>query len=124
MRAAEELEPLDDQELSQRNLADVLAGMQDGSYAERLMPLLSPDDLAGTEPGMLRDGSVSFPVVREEDLPSSWNGVTRAELIRLTIPMLVPKSHDIRRWPRLRGMAVAPEGSIHYDPMKGARWQN
>ena len=124
LRAAEELEPLDDQELSQRNLADVLAGMQDGSYAERLMPLLSPDDLAGTEPGMLRDGSVSFPVVREEDLPSSWNGVTRAELIRLTIPMLVPKSHDIRRWPRLRGMAVAPEGSIHYDPMKGARWQN
>ena len=42
LRAAEELEPLDDQELSQRNLADVLAGMQDGSYAERLMPLAQP----------------------------------------------------------------------------------
>ena len=69
------------------------------------MPLLSPQDLAGTQPGMLRDGSASFAVVREEDLPSSPERITRAELVRLTIPMLPPKGHDVRRWPRLRGTA-------------------
>ena len=122
--AAKELEPLADRESSQRDLAHALAGMRDGPYGERLMPLLSPDDLAGTQPGMLRDGSMSLPVVREEDLPRSWNRITRAELIRLTIPMLPPKGHDVRRWPRLRGTAVAPEGTIHYDPMRGARWRN
>ena len=123
-QAAKKLEPLDGLELSQRDLAHVLAGMQDGSYQERVMPLLSPDDLAGTQPGMLRGGSLSFSVVREEDLPSSWDHVTRVGIIQLTIPMLPPKGHDVMRWPRLRGTPVAPKGSIGYDPIRGARWQN
>ena len=115
---------LDGQSSSQRDLARALAGMPDGPYEDRIMPLLSPFDLAGTQPGMLRDGSVSMPVVREEDLPCSRNRITRAELVRLTIPMLPSKDHDVRRWHRLRGTLVAPAGSIDYDPVRGARWRN
>ena len=122
--AANKLASLDGQDLSQHDLARTLAGMRDGPYKDRLMPLLSPDDLAGTQPGMLRGGSVSFPVVREEDLPHSWKRITRPELIRLTIPMLPSRGHDVARWPRLRGATVAPEGTVHYDRMRGARWQN
>ena len=109
---------------SQRDLARALAGMPDGPYEDRIMPLLSPDDLAGTVPGMLRGGSVSFPVVREEDLPGSWDQITRTDLLRLTIPMLRPKGHKIAGWRRLRGTTVAPVGTIHYDHMRGARWRN
>ena len=123
-QASKELDSLDGLELSQRDLARVLAGMQDGSYQERVMPLLSPDDLAGTQPGMLRGGSVSISVVREEDLPSSRDHVTRVGIIQLTIPMLPPKDHDFMRWPRLCGTLVAPKGSIGYDPIRGAQWQN
>ena len=112
------------QALSQRDLARALAGMPDGPYEDRIMPLLSPCNLAGTEPGMLRAGSVSMPVVREEDLPCWRNRITRAELVRLTIPMLAPKDHKIGDWHRLRGTIVAPAGSIDYDPVRGARWRN
>ena len=120
--ATEKLASLDGRESSQRDLARALAGMRAGPYEDRLMPLLSPDDLTGTRPGMLRDGSVSFPMVREEDLPGSWDRVTRADLIRLTIPMLRPKGHRLARWPRLRGTTIAPEGTIRYDRVRGARW--
>jgi len=122
--ADRKLASLDGQSSSQRDLARALAGMPDGPYEDRIMPLLSPFDLAGTQPGMLRDGSVSMPVVREEDLPCSRKRITRAELVRLTIPMLLPKDHDVGRWPRLRGTIVAPAGSIDYDPVRGARWRN
>ncbi|WP_420448540.1 CRISPR-associated helicase Cas3' [Candidatus Palauibacter sp.] len=115
---------LEGQSSSQRDLARALAGMPDGPYEDRIMPLLSPSDIAGTQPGMLRDGSVSMPVVREEDLPCSRNRITRAELVRLTIPMLPSQDHDVRLWHRLRGTLVAPAGSIDYDPIRGARWRN
>ena len=122
--ADRKLASLDGRESSQRDLSFALAGMPDGPYEDRLMPLLSPDDLAGTRPGMLRDGSVSVPVVREEDLPRSRDRITRAELVRLTIPMLLSRKHDVRGWPRLRGTVVAPAGSIGYDSVRGARWRN
>ena len=122
--AAKELDGVRGRESSQRDLAGALAGMEDGPFEERVMPLLSPYDLAGTQPGMLRDGAASFPVVREEDLPSSTEDVTRAELVRVTIPMLPPKVHDVHRWTRLRGTILAPQGAVLYDPVRGARWRN
>ena len=122
--AREMLAPLVGRDTSQRDLAHALAGMADGPYEERIMPLISPHDVAGTKPGMLRSGSVSFPVVREEDLSGSWDRVTRSELIRLTIPMLRPKGHDVRHWRRLRGTTVAPRGSVRYDRTRGAWWRN
>lgn len=120
--ARDMLAPLVGRDISQRDLAHALAGMADGPYEERIMPLISPDDLAGTKRGMLRSGSVSFPVVREEDLSGSWDRITRSELIRLTIPMLRPKGHDVGRWRRLRGTTVAPKGSVRYDRRRGAWW--
>lgn len=122
--AAKKLASLYGRNSSQRDLARALAGMPDGPYKDRVMPLLSTHDLAGTRPGMLRDSSVAIPVVREEDLPCSRNRITRAELVRLTIPMLLPKGHEIKHWPRLRGTLVAPAGSIGYDPVRGARWRS
>ena len=122
--AQRRLESLDGRESSQRDLARTHAGMQDGPYEDRQTPLLSPDDLAGTRPGTLREGSASLPVVREEDLPPSRERITRTELIRLTIPMPSPGGRDVVRWPRLRGATVAPEGTVHHDRTRGARWRN
>ncbi len=121
--ARDTLVSLDGRKTSQRDLAQALAAMDDGPYEDRRMPLLSADDLAGTYPGMLREGSVSFPLVREEDLRGSWDRIKRSELIRLTIPM-PPKGHNTQGWPRLRGMIVAPEGNVRYDPQRGAQWRN
>ena len=118
------LAALDGRKLSQGDLARALAGMPDGPYNDRLMPLLSPNDLAGTKPGMLREGTVSVAVVREEDIPQPRNRITRSELVRLTIPMLLPRHHEVGHWPRLRGTIVAPAGSIEYDPVRGAKWRN
>ena len=122
--AKDMLAPLVGRVISQRDLAHALAGMADGPYEERIMPLISPHDMAGTKPGMLRDGSVSLPVVREEDLVDPWDRIARSELIRLTIPMLWPNGYDVQRWRRLRGTTVAPKGSVQYDRTRGAWWRN
>ena len=69
--------------------------------------------------GCSATGSVTMPVVREEDLPQSRDCTTRAQLVQLTIPMLLPNGHHVRRWPRLRGTAVAPAGSVTLRPGEG-----
>jgi len=120
--AAATVSEIAEQPTSQRDLAVHLARMQDGPYEERTMPLLSPDDIVRTEPGMLRTGSMSVSLIREEDSPQPLSSLTRAELIRLTIPMLYSRLHHMTTWARARGTPVAPAGVVHYDPIRGARW--
>lgn len=122
--AAATVSEIAEQPTSQRDLAARLARMQDGPYEERTMPLLSPDDIARTEPGMLRSGSMSVSLIREEDAPHPLSSLTRAELVRLTIPMLYSRDHHMSTWARARGTPVAPAGTVHYDPIRGARWNH
>ena len=44
------------------------------------------------------------------------------DLARVVLPMPAPGG-EWKSWRRYRGIPVAPEGSIEYDPLRGARWR-
>jgi hypothetical protein len=44
-------------------------------------------------------------------------------LARLVLPMPPPpRTLNWKEWPKERGLPVAPQGTIRYDPMRGAEW--
>jgi hypothetical protein len=39
------------------------------------------------------------------------------------LPMSIPKPKGIwKKWKTYKGIPISPQGSISYDPQKGARW--
>jgi CRISPR-associated endonuclease/helicase Cas3 len=67
----------------------------------------------------LRDGSPGVTVLMQCDLARVK--VKPADLPRLALPM--PPRDGWDRWPRVRGLPVAPSDAITYDPMRGAEWR-
>ena len=43
-------------------------------------------------------------------------------LAAVTFPMPQPRHINWREWKRYKGIPVAPAEVIHYDPLKGGKW--
>ena len=70
----------------------------------------------------LRESSPGITVLMEEDVPRVRS--RPKDLPRLVLPMPPPpRSLSWQEWPRLRGLPVAPTGSVNYDAQRGAEWQ-
>lgn len=70
----------------------------------------------------LREASPGITVLMEEDWPRVK--AKPKDLARLVLPMPPPPRRlNWREWPRERGLPVAPEETIDYDPMRGAAWR-
>lgn len=74
-----------------------------------------------TVPGEVREIDYGITIILEQDrreAESSPDGV-----VRYAIPMPAPpRGMDWQRWPRIRGVPVAPDGVVEYDAERGARW--
>ena len=69
----------------------------------------------------LRESSPGITVLMDEDRPRVKK--RPKDLGRLVLPMPpVPRHMNWREWPKLRGLPVAPAGTINYDRMRGASW--
>jgi CRISPR-associated endonuclease/helicase Cas3 len=103
--------------ISQKHLAE--AWEQTGDHAPELVDSAWLDGGPTTTVKELRDGSYGITVLMEEDLPRVK--ANRRELGRLILPMLPTAGWE--RWPRERGLPVAPLRTIVYDPLRGASWR-
>jgi CRISPR-associated endonuclease/helicase Cas3 len=78
------------------------------------------DDGPATRIGDLRQGTPGINVLLEEDYERVQN--QPRQLARYVLPMPPPRSKDWKSWPRFRGVPIAPPGTVHYDPHRGATW--
>lgn len=70
----------------------------------------------------LRESSAGITVLMEEDVSRVRSHPK--DLSRLVLPMPPPpRLLAWQQWPRLRGLPIAPPGSINYDAQRGAQWQ-
>jgi CRISPR-associated endonuclease/helicase Cas3 len=70
----------------------------------------------------LRESSPGITVLMEEDVPRVR--LRPKDLPRLLLPMPPPpRCLSWQEWPRVRGLPVAPTGSVNYDAQRGAQWQ-
>ena len=72
-----------------------------------------------TRVGKVRDSSEGISVVMQKDVALVRLGKMLAAVV---LPMPAPPP-EWKNWPRLRGIPIAPEGSIDYDPKRGAEWR-
>jgi len=111
------LKKLPSQEISQR----ILATSWEQTDDQPPCPIESAwlDGGPTTSVCELREGATGVSVMREEDLPAVQKHPS--DLVRYTLPMPSPP-RDWHAWPRLRGVPIAPSGSILYGPKRGAKW--
>jgi CRISPR-associated endonuclease/helicase Cas3 len=70
----------------------------------------------------LREASPGVTVVLERDRQSLKE--SRKALARVARPMPPPpRGLNWREWPRTKGVPIAPDDVIDYDPKRGARWR-
>ncbi len=105
--------------LSQRALADYLEQLRAGRQLElKHAAWLDGGWLSGPLP--LREGDNSITVVREEDLATlSGRGASR-DLMKCSIPL--PWRKNIVLEQRVGGYWIAPEGTVDYCNIRGAKW--
>jgi CRISPR-associated endonuclease/helicase Cas3 len=114
------LNQLADDKISQRDLATAW----EQSDREELLPGGSVwlDGGPRTIILELRDSSPGMTVLMEEDVARVQS--SPKALLRVVLPMPPPPiSLPWRQWQRLRGLPIAPAGSILYDSSRGAEWQ-
>jgi CRISPR-associated endonuclease/helicase Cas3 len=81
------------------------------------------DGLFHTEPVRVRDASPGVTVLLESDAAAVRARQLRAE--EAALPMPPPaRVIDVRGWPRVAYLPVAPQALISYNPMRGAEWRN
>jgi CRISPR-associated endonuclease/helicase Cas3 len=73
-----------------------------------------------TQVGELREGTPGITVVMERDVPDLRAG--RKRLTEVALPMPLPRGFDWKKWRDFRGVPIAPETTVCYNPMTGARW--
>nr|AHZ45660.1 CRISPR-associated helicase Cas3 [uncultured bacterium] len=107
--------------LSQQGLAraweDLDAGTRPAFVASAWL-----DGGPATEVLELREASPGVTVVLERDLAALRSGAVTAARVALPMPP-PPRALDWRAWGAFRGIPVAPEGKVAYDPERGARWR-
>lgn len=116
--AREWLGKLPADQVSQKHLA--AAWEQTGDHPPESIESAWLDGGPTTTVKELRDGSIGITILMEEDLPRVKND--REELGKLILPMLPTAGWEL--WPRERGLPVAPNGTIVYDRLRGAKWKN
>ena len=104
-------------QISQKHLAD--AWEQTGDHTPVLVDSAWLDGGPTTTVKELRDGSHGITVLMEEDLPRVRHN--RKEVGKLMLPMLPTAGWE--RWPRERGLPIAPIGTVSYDSQRGALWR-
>jgi CRISPR-associated endonuclease/helicase Cas3 len=107
-----------DRPLSQRDLADCFEEHEAGRPNRLDLRCEWLDSGWCASPGPIRDPSHSVTVILPQDV-----GACRArgnELIRLGLPM--PYSARMERWPKYKGVLLAPPETIRYDCHRGATW--
>ena len=102
-----------------------LAAAWEQTVQEEILPCGSAwlDGGSATNVRELREPSPGITVLMKVDEPRVRS--RPKDMLRFVVPMPPPpRSLGWQQWPRLRGIPVAPEGSIIYDRMRGARWQS
>ncbi|MDW8266022.1 MAG: CRISPR-associated helicase Cas3' [Gemmataceae bacterium] len=110
---------LPDQDISQRTLAE-----QWEQSRGQPVPVGDSCWLDGgpaTTVRELRQASPGITVLMAEDVPALE--CRPKDRGRCLLPMPPPPSPDWKNWPRFHGIPIAPRGSISYDPMRGATWE-
>ena len=105
-------------QISQKHLAE--AWEQTADHSPGLIESAWLDGGPTTAVKELRDGSIGITVLMEEDLPRVKNN--RKELGKLMLPMLPTPGWE--RWPRERGLPLAPIHAVIYESQRGAKWRN
>jgi len=116
LAAARELSNQLPTEVSQRDLAEVLERVTE-RVETREVAFHSQSFTTTSQP--LRDVSVSWTVVRAQDLARR----NRAEVIENAISM-TPRRGPVPSWVRLHGALVVPDGELTYSQEEGASWAN
>ena len=105
-------------DLSQRHLA--AAWVQTAENPPDLVASAWLDGGPRTTVTELREASPGVTVIVEGDVPHAAG----KNLGKYTLPMPPPpKSANWHGWPKHRGLPVAPDDSVDYDPMRGATWR-
>ena len=114
------LDALPDNGISQSQLATAW----EQTVQEEVMPGNSAwlDGGPITEVRPLRADSQGITVLMEED--ETRVRTKSKDMLRFALSMPQPRSLFWQTWKRLRGIPVAPTGSIIYDKQRGAEWQN
>ena len=73
-----------------------------------------------TRVGDLRTPSPGITVVMEQDVPALRMG--EEPLAKVLLPMSSPRGDAWKMWKRYRGIPIAPEGAVIYEPQLGAQW--
>jgi CRISPR-associated endonuclease/helicase Cas3 len=111
---------LPEREISQRALALAWQSLDSDRGAVRPSPSEWLDDAYLTKVGDLRAPGIGVTVVLSGDAAALRGGAKRAAQVAL--PMPTPRDLNWRAWPKVRGLPVAPPGSIQYDLERGAEW--
>jgi CRISPR-associated endonuclease/helicase Cas3 len=114
------LDKLPTEGISQRTLA---AGWEEFDAARRPEFVSSAwlDGGPSTTVLELREASPGITVLMHEDVAAVRAG---KKLARVVLPMPpVPKHLKWREWVELKGIPIAPKGTVIYDPNRGAEWQ-
>ncbi len=118
--AREWLGLLPEREISQRTLAQAWQSLDKAPGASKPSPSEWLDDAYLTKVGDLRAPGIGITVVLPGDVAALRSGAKRAAQVAL--PMPTPRHMDWRAWRKVRGLPVAPPGTIRYDPERGAEW--
>jgi len=106
------------EEISQKDLSD--RWEQTGEGQPDLVASAWLDGGPITSVTELRDASPGITVLMEADRDRVQ--AKPSELARLVLPM-PPTKLQWQEWQRERGLPVAPNGTIDYDPKRGATWR-
>lgn len=111
------LQRLEGRDVCQRALIDAWSQPPGGAPARLWSEWL--DGGARTEPAAVRDASPGVTVLLAEDAARVRAGTAR--VVEVALPMgPPPRGLKFEKWERF--VPIAPEGTIHYDPERGARW--
>ncbi|MBA2227424.1 MAG: CRISPR-associated helicase Cas3' [Thermogemmata sp.] len=74
-----------------------------------------------TEVKELRQGTPGINVLLRQDYSQVQD--QPRQLARYVLPLPPPRSKEWKTWPRFRGVPIAPDEAVDYDPRRGAQWR-
>jgi CRISPR-associated endonuclease/helicase Cas3 len=117
--AREFIDRLAGRPLSQADLADALAAINEPGYDDRATAFL--EQTCETYATELRQTTPGVTVVRQCDV-EGLTPLRRKDIVRNEIPMTQPLGGVPRSWPRECGTLVVPDGALNYSLEEGASW--
>jgi len=115
------LEKLGTQNISQQTLAVAWESLNSDGEVECIDSAWL-DGGPSTQIDSVRDSSPGVTVVRA-GVDADACRTDASKLARVSIPMPQPYGKAWTDWPRIKGVLIAPEGSLIYDSQRGAEWR-